>query len=56
MNTSFSVVRRGALLVLLAAMVSPLSAQRMTVTDRKAAPVVVESAVIHTEVTGRHHV
>jgi hypothetical protein len=53
MNTSFSVVRRGALLVLLAAMVSPLSAQRMTVTDRKAAPVVVESAVIHTEVTGR---
>jgi len=40
-------------LLLLAATVAPLSAQRMSVNDRRATPVAVESAVIHAEVTGR---
>jgi tetratricopeptide (TPR) repeat protein len=41
------------LVLLFAVATAPLSAQRMEVTDRQAAPVVVQSATITTEVTGR---
>ena len=41
------------LLFAAALLASPLPAQRMTVSDRNATPVVVESAAISTEVTGR---
>ena len=41
------------LVLMLASAVAPLHAQRMALGDRQAAPVVVESATITTEVTGR---